>query len=230
MKFILILALTFAAEAKRTPTQVEIPPPPERPIALESNHYNPVRTPGSLWSEVPARQMMGLDGNARQIGDLITVRITERTSSAVGASTDTLRENSNDRAISALLGAEKTLLAAHPNMGGSISIGTSGASTFRGDGSTSRDTAVQANLTCEVIDVLPSGNLRIWGWKQVRVNREVQYVVLDGVARPRDIRLDNTVTSDLLAQAKIDITGRGVVSDRQGPGIGTRILDWIWPF
>ena len=174
--------------------------------------------------------MMGLDGNARQIGDLITVRITERTSSAVGASTDTLRENSNDRAISALLGAEKTLLAAHPNMGGSISIGTSGASTFRGDGSTSRDTAVQANLTCEVIDVLPSGNLRIWGWKQVRVNREVQYVVLDGVARPRDIRLDNTVTSDLLAQAKIDITGRGVVSDRQGPGIGTRILDWIWPF
>jgi flagellar L-ring protein FlgH len=230
MKYALILALTMSAQAKKTDAAIVPPPPPERPIPVEASIYEAKLTPGSLWSEVPARQMMGLDGNARQVGDLITVRIAERTSSAVGASTDTLRENTNERAISALLGAEKTLLSAHPNMGGSISVGTTGNSSFRGDGSTSRDTAIEARLTCEVIDVLPSGNLRIWGWKQVRVNREVQYVVLDGVTRPRDIRLDNTVTSDLLAQAKIDITGRGVVSDRQGPGIGTRILDWMWPF
>jgi flagellar L-ring protein precursor FlgH len=230
MIYALILALTLSAQAKKPPAPVDERGPPARPIAVEPSHFEATVTPGSLWREVPARQMMGLDGNARQVGDLITVRITEQTTSAVGAKTNTLRENTNERAISALLGAEKTLLSAHPNMGGSISIGTTGNSTFRGDGSTSRNTAIEARLTCEVIDVLPSGNLRIWGWKQVRVNREVQYVVLDGITRPRDIRMDNTVTSDLLAQAKIEITGRGVVSDRQGPGIGTRILDWMWPF
>jgi len=64
----------------------------------------------------------------------------------------------------------------------------------------------------------------------VRVNREVQYVVLDGIARPRDIRMDNTVPSSLLAQSKIEITGSGVVADKQGAGLGQRIIDAIWPF
>jgi flagellar L-ring protein precursor FlgH len=173
---------------------------------------------------------MGLDLNAKQLGDLITVRITERTSTALDASTATSRDSSAAAGISALLGAEQTILQAHPNLGGAIAIEGSSTSSFNGDGATSRDAAIEAMLTCEVIQVMPTGNLRIWGWKQVRVNREIQYVVLDGIVRPRDIQMDNTVTSELLAQATIEITGTGVVSDKQGPGIGTRLLDRLWPF
>jgi hypothetical protein len=44
------------------------------------------------------------------------------------------------------------------------------------------------------------------------------------VVRARDIQLNNMVGSDLLADAKIEVTGNGVVADKQGPGIGTRIL------
>jgi flagellar L-ring protein precursor FlgH len=68
------------------------------------------------------------------------------------------------------------------------------------------------------------------GEKQVRVNREIQFIVLKGIVRPQDIQMDNTVSSDLIARAEIEISGRGVVSDPQGPGIGTRILDRAWPF
>lgn len=208
----------------------EVPPPPERPVPLADGGAAVVAAPGSLWAEVPARQLMGLDGNARVAGDLVTVRIVERTATNLGASTSTSRSSSYNAAIAALLGVEKGLLRRHPDLVDGLGISATSASAFDGNGSTTRDAEVEATLTCEVIEVMPGGNLHIWGWKQVRVNRETQYVVLDGVVRPRDIQMDNTVSSELLAQAKIEITGSGVVADKQGPGWASRVLDAIWPF
>jgi flagellar L-ring protein precursor FlgH len=64
----------------------------------------------------------------------------------------------------------------------------------------------------------------------VRVNREIQYLTLEGVVRPRDIRIDNTIQSNLIADVRVEFTGNGVVSDKQGQGWGTRIADHLWPF
>ncbi len=223
----LILLALFSAEAKKPKTT---PPPPEKPALSNPTGNEVVYTAGSLWSEVSARQLMGLDGNARQVGDLITIQIAERTATSLGASTNTSKNSKASAGISAMLGVEQTLINAHPNLGGKIAIEGGSENSFAGDGKTTRGADVEATLTCEVIEVLPGGNLRVWGWKQVRVNREIQYLVLDGIVRPRDIQMDNTVSSELLAQAKIEITGSGVLSDKQGPGIGTRILDRVWPF
>ncbi len=217
---LLILTISSAL-ARREPL------PPERPLTSPSIlPYLP--TSGSLWSEVPARQMMGLDGNARQVGDLITVVITENVETNLGAETKTSRKSTQSAAISALLGVEKTLKKAHGLE--EIGFDLESASEFLGSGDTSRDANVNATLTCEVIEVLPNGNLRIWGWKQVRVNRETQFVVVEGIARPRDVQMSNRVDSELLATARIEITGSGVIADKQGPGIGSRILDFLWPF
>jgi len=225
---ILALLTVLSAEAKKPKN--EPPPPPEKPTLTNPQGSEVTYTAGSLWSEVAARQLMGLDGNARQVGDLITIRIAEQTATSLGASTKTSRNSKASAGIAAMLGVEQTLINAHPNLGGRIAIEGGSENSFAGDGATSRGADVEATLTCEVIEVLPGGNLRVWGWKQVRVNREIQYVVLDGVVRPRDIQMDNTVNSELLARAKIEITGSGVLSDKQGPGIGTRILDRVWPF
>jgi flagellar L-ring protein precursor FlgH len=188
------------------------------------------RSPGSIWVETEALQLLGLEGNARQVGDLITVKVTERTSTAVDSETKTGRSSKVGAGISALFGIETSLLAANPNMGESISMDVTGERDFEGRGSTSRGATASTTITCEVVEVLESGNLRIMGEKQVRVNQEIQYVVLKGIVRPQDIQMDNTVSSDLVARAEIEISGRGVVSDPQRPGMGTRILDRAWPF
>jgi flagellar L-ring protein precursor FlgH len=70
----------------------------------------------------------------------------------------------------------------------------------------------------------------IWGWKEVRANRETQYMVVSGTVRPQDIKADNTVDSQLLAEAHIEFNGNGPLSDKQGPGLGQRVLDRTWPF
>jgi flagellar L-ring protein precursor FlgH len=171
-----------------------------------------------------------MNGNARQIGDLITVTINESASTTIGAKTDTKRAGDSSFGISSLLGADTSILRANPNMGATIGLAGSSASSFTGDGSTSRDGSLTAVITCSVVEVMSNGNLRIRGTKEVRVNREIQYLTLEGVVRPRDIRIDNTVQSNLISDARVEFTGNGVVSDKQGQGWGTRIADTIWPF
>lgn len=205
------------------PEPMAAPPEPPQPVM-------PAPPPGSLWTEAGTRSLIGANGNARQIGDLITVVIQESSSTSIGASTDTSRTGDAEFGISALLGAETSILTANPNMGASIGLGGSSASSFSGDGSTTRDGSLSATITCTVLEVMPNGNLRIRGTKEVRVNREIQYLTLEGVVRPRDIRIDNTIQSNLIADARVEFTGNGVVSDKQGQGWGTRIADTLWPF
>jgi flagellar L-ring protein FlgH len=221
----MLLWLCALAEARKT---VE-PPPPTKPD-VATLYAPPPAEPGSLWSEVPARRLMGLDTAARQVGDLVTVLLLEETNTSLGATTDLARDSSAEASIDALLGLEKSITGAHPNMGGSISVAGGTATNYTGTGATTRGSAITTSLTCEVIEVLPNGNLSLWGYKKIRVNRETQYVVISGVVRPRDIQMDNTVWSDRLSEAQFEVTGTGVVSDKQGPGIGTRLLDRLWPF
>lgn len=219
-------ALLVASHAKKADLE---PPTPEPPVVVEAAAA-PETQPGSLWSEVTARRLMGLDAGARQIGDLVTVLIAEQTNTGLDASTALSRESTSSAAIDALIGAEETITSAHPNMGGQIAIGGSSSSAFTGSGGTTRGSSIETWLTTSVIEVLANGNLRLWGYKKVRVNRETQYVVLTGIVRPRDIQMDNTVVSDRLSEAEFEITGNGVVADKQGPGFLSRVLDHLWPF
>ena len=228
---LLTIALLLAGPAHAKKNKKDEPAPPERPQVAAAP---PIATApvGATWSEVHARQLMGIDGNARRVGDLVTVRIAEHALTTLDANTATARESGSDASITKLFGAEKTLATALPNVAGDgIGLGVSSSAAYDGRGETTRGASFEATLTCEVIEVLPNGNLRLWGSKALRVNRETQYLVVQGLARPRDIQMDNTVQSELLADAQVEITGAGVVADRaSGPGWGARILDFLWPF
>jgi flagellar L-ring protein FlgH len=45
--------------------------------------------------------------------------------------------------------------------------------------------------------------------------------------RPQDIGTDNTVLSTRLSQARIEMTGQGLLAEKQKPGILTRFLGWL---
>jgi flagellar L-ring protein precursor FlgH len=186
--------------------------------------------PGSLWNENTARVLVGMDANARRAGDLITVNITEETRSEILASTESKRESSVGGGVGSLFGLDKGITKANSNMGGELGLSVEGAAEFKGDGKTAREGMLVGRLTCKVIEVQPNGNLIVYGWKEVRSNRETQYLMLTGAVRPQDIKADNTVDSHLLAEAHLEYSGAGTVSDKQGPGIGQRIVDHAWPF
>lgn len=222
--------LFAAGAADARPRRKGPPPPPQPPMVTAQPVAAAEPVPGSLWNEVEARRLLGLDFNARQAGDLVTVLIDERTATRLNAETAASKDSRMQASIDALFGAENAIAKAVPGSGGRLAMGISGGTSFQGAGTTGRGSSVAATLTCRVIEVLPAGNLRVWGYKQVRVNREIQYVTLQGIIRQRDIQMDNTILADRIAEARIEVTGQGVLSDKQGPGILHRVFDWVWPF
>ena len=103
-------------------------------------------------------------------------------------------------------------------------------SDFKCAGTTSRKESMTAQMSARVVSVLPNGDLVIRGSREIKVNYEKQYMLLQGIVRPSDISADNTVLSSYIADARIEYIGKGVVSDKQRPGWLSRILDKIWPF
>jgi flagellar L-ring protein precursor FlgH len=207
-------------DGRPKPPHVAAKPPP--PVAS---------LPGSLWNEVGVRSLVGTNGNARRVGDLITVYIEEKTITELTAETGTQRSSGMQGKLGSFFGIGKQITSNNQgNMGGGIGYETESKHGFDGKGTTSRAGVLEGRLTCRVLEVKANGNLMVWGYKQVRSNRETQYLVVEGVARPLDIQADNTIKSSLLAEAKIEFNGAGVVGDKQGPGVIHRAVDHAWPF
>ncbi|MCS6896884.1 MAG: flagellar basal body L-ring protein FlgH, partial [Nitrospira sp.] len=103
-------------------------------------------------------------------------------------------------------------------------------SKFGGKGATSRAGTLTGTISAIVTEVLPNGDLRIEGRREVTVNNEKQLMTISGVVRRVDVDTKNTVLSSAIADAKIEYSGLGVLDDVQHPGWFVRILDWIYPF
>jgi flagellar L-ring protein precursor FlgH len=85
-------------------------------------------------------------------------------------------------------------------------------------------------ISCVVTEVLPNGDLRIEGRREVTVNSEKQLMTIAGIVRRVDVNTKNTVFSSAIADAKIEYSGLGVLGDVQRPGWLVRVLDWVSPF
>jgi flagellar L-ring protein precursor FlgH len=75
---------------------------------------------------------------------------------------------------------------------------------------------------------LPNGNLLIQGSRTVGLNAEAQTVTLTGTVRPVDIQTGNTVSSQMVAGAKISYSGKGPVGEVQHDGLVRKIFKYLF--
>jgi flagellar L-ring protein precursor FlgH len=185
---------------------------------------------GSLWPASYSGNLYFGDHRAGGMGDLITVKIVEVSQASEKATTDTGRTSAVDYGIPNLLGQETRYVQNHPAINPAHLITTNSTNNFSGSGETTRTGTVTATISAKVVEVFPNGNLAVEGKREIYVNNEKKEILLQGIVRPRDIASDNSVLSTQVADAKIMMTGIGVVGDKQRPGWLSRILDGVWPF
>ena len=242
---LIILALLFGNLLGCAATRQTLPPvaeksTPQEQIPIEAQPAMPTEFNGSLYAVQSSFNDFFIDTKARKVGDIVTIRIEESSKATNAADTKAGRTSSLEAGIDTLFGIEdwyenkvldeipKNL--PRPNPFGNPSVKGSMTSDFDGSGVTSRSGVLSAFITCRVTQVLPNGNLRIVGSREVLVNHETQMIILSGVIRPRDIGDDNIILSTFVSDAKIAYSGSGIVDDRQRPGWLANLLNSIWPF
>jgi len=162
----------------------------------------------------------------------VTVVIQETNSAADEAATQADRTSGVKVGITSLLGLSMPQMNAFQDNTVTAENAIEGAvgNVSKGTGNTARKSSFISFLTTQVVHILPNKNLVIKGQRQMKVNNETEVVTLSGIVRPEDLNTDNSVLSTRVAEARMEITGYGVVSDKQRQGWLTRILDHIWPW
>ena len=174
----------------------------------------------SLWNETSSSPYT--TAKSFKIGDIVTVLILESASAIQKAGTDT---NVSD-GLSASF--DHTIERLTPTIDTSNMAAAAAKNQYKGVGSTTRSSNVQAKVAAVVTKVLNNGNLLINGEHRVSVNQEKQVIVISGMIRPKDVSLDNTIYSYQVANATVSVKGSGTVQEAEEPGWFTKVINWLF--
>ena len=145
--------------------------------------------------------------------------------------TERSRSSTEDSSFANFLGAETQLGKIFPeNITAADLVDIGSTSRHSGEGSTDREEEIQLQLAAVVTQQLPNGNLVILGRQEVRVNFEKRILELAGVIRPEDITINNTISYEKIAEARISYGGEGQITDMQQPRYGQQVFDVLYPF
>lgn len=182
----------------------------------------------SLWRDGASKPMFS-DKRAAAVGDLLTILVQENTTASKDNKTATSKKAAVDASIATFLyspGASSFLT----KKGAMPALKYSAQNDFNGGGTINNSEQIVAQITVRVIDVLPNKTLLVEGVRETAFSGEKQKVILHGTVRQEDVTANNTVFSYNVADAKIQITSSGAITDSQRKGWFTKIWDWITPF
>src|SRR5690606_2173124 len=144
------------------------------------------------------------DRRPRNVGDIVTVIIQEKTNAAKNVQTSTDRSGSAGYEV----GLSPDILPS--GLGARQNFDMAGNNEAQGKGSSRADNTFSGTLTTTVVGVLPNGNLQIAGDKQMAINRGSEHIRFSGVVDPRSVTGSNTVLSTQVADARIEFRSKGV--------------------
>ncbi len=172
------------------------------------------------------------DNKAIGIGDIVYITIKENVSAQRSSETSTGKDVGNKGSVTNWLypkkdtdgdGIDDGFLV--NKQGDMPSWEYSTSKSFKGLGAIKESDSFSAKITATVIDVFPNGNLLIEGSRELNVANDKKRVIITGMIRQSDIDGENTISSDLIADAKIKYEGRGPLADNQRRGILTWVRD-----
>jgi flagellar L-ring protein FlgH len=194
-------------------------------------------------SSDPVTSSMFSDKRARNIGDIITIYISEATNSAQKGATNLKKTSTFVQKITSLFfpaaaaptsktdtlyqGAEYLGSRIGTHRGTLPSSNWSSSDDFKGQGDLSSSNTVTGTITAMIIEVMPNGNFIVEGNRKVSVDGQERNIIISGIVRPEDIGADNSILSRNLANAKIEFADKGILSNSRKVGLLKKIWDFI---
>ena len=158
-----------------------------------------------IHSSADAQQSLFSDVKANQVGDIITVVLTENISGSSAA--DNRRSANNNTSASG--SASGNFIPFEPTFGADAQVDY---------GADSRNTSQQRQLleglmSVQIIEVTPLGDLIVEGTRSTEINGETHEMSLRGIVRQNDVDSRNRVLSYRVANANISYQQKGGLAE-----------------
>lgn len=186
----------------------------------------PRASPGSTWRDRGTDLFR--DPRARRIGDILTVTILIKDKASLDNSSKRSRDSAHGFGLDMTTNIDWKSFASAATTAVDSSI-KSNTSTD-GKGEITRSENIDLRVAAVVTNVLPNGNLVIRGSQEIRVNYELRVLAFTGIVNVSDIKADNTISHDRIAEARMSYGGRGRSMEVQQPAWGHQVIDLIFPF
>ena len=164
------------------------------------------------------------DRREYQVGDIITVLVTEATLASATKSQSGTDQQSRKNGMG--LEPPKIGTSSLPSIDASMSADKNSSS--KQDGDAKRAVAFKGDISVRVVTVDKTGLMQIKGSKVVDVDKNKQTLNLTGWVRPEDISAQNLVASERIADAQLTYALSGDLGKTRG-GIVGRLLSVFWP-
>jgi len=160
-----------------------------------------------------------------EVGDIVTVILNETAQASRISGLTTERASSNT-----VIGATQAS-SLFPGSSFFDGVNTDGSTiSSSGSGTAGQSASLTGSISVVVVDVMPNGNLVVFGEKQLGLNEGSEMIVVKGVIRPDDIMPNNTVLSTRLANAQFSYSGVGELARATKAPWGVNLLFSVWPF
>ena len=212
--------------SKRDPTYSAVRPVAVKPAEKHDGAIFDVNNNLSLFE----------DYRARRVGDILTVKLDEKTAAEKETETKINKANNNSVTSPTILGSAVEfdlpgILPLASTKNNNLGINLDSTHSFTGGGDSDQSNKLTGDISVSVVEVLPNGNLVIRGEKVITINQGNEYLRISGMISPRDIDADNTISSKRIADAQIAYVGDGPTNDANVVGwLGRFFLSSLMPF
>ena len=178
---------------------------------------------GSIWAK-RNKNMKALyaDDVARQIGDVLTIKISEDSKVDNKAKRDLKKETDRSTVFNGELGNFADI--------GEFGMTAGSDNELKSKADYKDERKFVDSITVVVMDILPNRNLVVMGTRNRNIGGDTQTIEVSGIIRPSDIAFDNSVKSERVANFRIVSRNGGVSAPYSKPGWLGGLLDLIWPF
>lgn len=176
------------------------------------------------------------DSRAHKIGDIITINLEEKFDAKKKDEAKYNKANTQDYGVNTpltMFGQTPISPISAPFATGSptgIGIGYGSTGTFAGKSDVKQNSSLTGSIAVTVVEVIQNGNLVIRGEKWITIHEGEEVIRFAGIIRPQDIRPDNTIDSEKVADVRLIYKDNGISGDTNRPGAATQFLSKYWPF
>ena len=186
----------------------------------------PTLQAASIWARRDSNmKTLYADDVARNIGDVLTIKIQEDSKVDNKAKRDLQKETDRSSAFNGELNIDHIL----PSIPG-FTMSAATANELKSKADFKDERSFEDSVSVVVIDILPNGNLVVIGTRDRNIAGDIQTIEVSGIVRTSDIAFDNTVKSEQVANFRIVSVSGGVSAPYTQPGWLGRLFDVVWPW